>query len=189
MFIFILILINSHFLEFDEFKFAFDLRLRVVNVILKFRNFDIFFDNFHFRACDSCLCAKLLKFDFHARFTFYHESKNVEIVVFVCDSSWSRNVLMLRFHLTCLRQRESRSRIWSKVHDARRMIQTSRVHDVHKMIQANKIHDAHKVIQTSRAHDVHKMKSLSKVFFYCYKVANDQRNSFFYYCVQFKLST
>ena len=28
MFIFILILINSHFFEFNEFKFAFDVRLR-----------------------------------------------------------------------------------------------------------------------------------------------------------------
>ena len=93
MFIFILILINSHFLRFDEFKLALDVRLRVVNVILKFRNFDIFFDNFHFRACDSCFCAKLLKFDFHAKFAFCHESKNVEIVIFVCDSSKSKNVL------------------------------------------------------------------------------------------------
>ena len=87
MFIFILILINSHVLEFDEFKLAFDLRLRVVNVILKFRNFDIFFDNFHFRACDSRFRAKLLKFDFHAKFMFCHESKNVKIVIFVYDFS------------------------------------------------------------------------------------------------------
>ena len=87
MFIFILTLINSHFLEFDEFKLALDVRLRVVNVILKFRNFDILFDNFHFRACDSRLRAKLLKFDFHAKLTLCHESKNVETVVLVCDSS------------------------------------------------------------------------------------------------------
>ena len=95
MFIFILILINSHFFEFDEFKFAFDVRLRVVNVILKFRNFDIFFDNFHFRACDSRLRAKLLTFDFHARFSFCYESKNAEIVVFVDDSSKKKNVLII----------------------------------------------------------------------------------------------
>ena len=93
IFIFILILINSHFLEFNKFKLAFDLRLHIVNVILKSRNFDIFFDNFFFRACDSRLRAKLLKFDFHARLTFCYKSKNVEIVIFVCDSSKNKNVL------------------------------------------------------------------------------------------------
>ena len=99
-----------------------------------------------------------------------------------------RNI-MLRFHLTCLRQRESRNIIWNRAHDVRKVIQTSKAHDARRMIQTSRIHDARKMIQVSRIHDVHKMKSLSKIFFYCYKITNDQRNSFFCYWIQFKLST
>ena len=77
----------------------------------------------------------------------------------------------------------------AEIHDARKMIQTSEIHDARKMIQTSRAHDARKMIQVSKIHDAHKMKSLSKVFFYCYKIANDQKNSLFCYCVQFKLST
>ena len=99
-----------------------------------------------------------------------------------------RRKMMLRSHLTCLKQRENKNIIWSKTHDARKMIQTSKVHDARRMIQTSRVHDVRKMIQMNKTHNAHKMKSMSKTFFYCYKVANDQKNFLFCCCVQFKLS-
>ena len=127
----------------------------------------------------------------------YHIEFNA---IFWFISKFCLCAFLLRFHLTCLRQRGDKSIIWSRVHDARKVIQTSRAHDARRVIQTSKTHDTRRMIQASRTHnvrkviqmnkihDVHKMKSMSKAFHYCYKVTNDQKNSSFCYCVQLKLS-
>ena len=84
-----------------------------------------------------------------------------------------RRKMILRFHLTCLKQRENKSILWNKTHDIHIMIQTSKIHDTRKVIQSNKAHDTRKMIQTSKIHNVHKVKSMNRIFFYWYKITND----------------
>ena len=65
------------------------------------------------------------------------------------------------------------------------MSQMNKTQKIRRMNQMSKTQKTRKMNQMSRAQKTCRMIRMNQIFHYYYKIANNQRNSLFCYCVQF----
>jgi hypothetical protein len=89
---------------------------------------------------------------------------NIKASDFSRRKIWKKEVV-LRFYLTCRKQRENKSNLSNKVQKARKMSQMSKIQNNRTMIQMSKIQKIHKMNKMSRTQNDRKMIRVNQSIF------------------------